>query len=142
MQAVPLKLKKLVPDVTLPSYAHPGDAGMDLYGRETRTLEQGEPHVFKLGFALELPPGYVGLIFDRSGMGAKGIKTLGGVIDHTYRGEWGVILVNTTDREHLVKAGDKIAQLLIVPIAAGELEVVQELGETRRGEGGFGSTGQ
>ena len=142
MAPVMLKVKRLHPDVVVPSYAHPGDAGLDLYSREMRTLEQGEPFVFKLGFAMEIPEGYVGLIMDRSGMGAKGIKVLGGVIDHAFRGEWGVILVNTSDREHLVKPGDKIAQVLIMPVASAEIEEASELSETKRGEGGFGSTGR
>ena len=140
--SVKVKIKKLHSDVILPCYAHPGDAGLDLFARETRTLEQGEPHVFKLGFSLELPPGYVAIIMDKSGLGMKGIKTLGGVIEHTYRGEYGCILVNTSDHEHLIKPGDKIAQLLIMPVATAELEEVQELSETARGAGGFGSTGR
>jgi len=139
---VPVKIKKLVADVIVPKYAKPGDAGLDLYGRDTRTLELGEPHLFKLGFSLEIPPGYVALIKDRSGLATKGITVLGGVIDHTYRGELGVVLVNTSDHEVLVKPGDRIAQLLIVPIATAQIEEAEELSETSRGDGGFGSTGR
>jgi dUTP pyrophosphatase len=139
---VKIQLKKLHPDVQLPAYAHPGDAGLDLFSRETRTLEQGEPHLFKLGFSLELPEGFVAIIKDKSGLGLRGITTLGGVIEHTYRGEYGVLLLNTTERSYFVKPGDKIAQLLIMPIATAELEEVSELSETKRGAGGFGSTGR
>lgn len=139
---VRIRIKKLADDVQLPKYAHPGDAGMDLFSRETRTLEFGEPHLFKLGFATEIPEGYVGLIKDKSSLGSRGITVLGGVIDYAYRGEYGVVLVNTSEREYLIKPGDKIAQLLIVPVVTAELEEVQELNKTRRGDGGFGSTGR
>ena len=142
MDLVKMKLKTLFPDVKAPSYAHPGDAGMDVYSRETRTLEQGEPYLFKLGFCMEIPPGYVALLRDKSGLGARGLTVLGGVIDHAYRGEYGVILLNTTEREYLVKPGDKIAQLLILPVATADIEEVSELSDTKRGEGGFGSTGR
>lgn len=134
--------KRLYADVKVPVYAHPGDAGMDLFSRETRTLEQGEPHLFKLGFSMELPEGYVALIKDKSGLALKGLHTMGGVIDHTYRGEYGVILNNVTAKEYLVKPGDKIAQLLILPIETAEVVEAAALSETRRGKGGFGSTGR
>ena len=139
---ITIKVKRLHPDARLPQYARPGDAGMDLFSRDTRTLEQGEPFLFKLGFAIEIPQGYVALVKDRSGLAARGITTLGGVIDQTYRGELGVVLLNTTEREHLVKPGDRIAQLLIIPIATAEMEEAAELSETDRGEEGFGSTGR
>jgi dUTP pyrophosphatase len=139
---VTIKFKRLSPDAKLPCYAHPGDAGMDLFSRETRTLEQGEPHLFTLGFAMEIPEGFVGIIKDKSGLATRGLTVLGGVIDHTYRGEYGVILLNTTEREVLVKPGDKIAQLLILPVATAQLEEAVSLSETRRGAGGFGSTGR
>lgn len=137
-----VKIKKLQDDVKLPEYAHPGDAGLDLYARETRTLEQGEPHLFKLGFSTEIPEGYVAMLCDRSSMGKKGVRVLGGIIDCHYRGEWGVILVNLTNNEVKVAPGDKIAQALILPVAGAMVEEVAELSETRRGEGGFGSTGR
>ncbi len=139
---VNVKIKRLAADVKMPAYAHPGDAGLDLFSRETRTLEMGEPHLFKLGFSLELPQGFVALIMDKSSMGQRGIKTLGGVIDHTYRGEVCAMLVSTSDREYLIRPGDKIAQLLIMPVATARLEEASELSETARGEGGFGSTGR
>lgn len=137
-----VKFKRLHTDVKLPSYARPGDAGMDVFSRELRTLEQGEPHVFKLGFATEIPSGYVCLIMDKSGLGARGLTVLGGVIDHTYRGEYGVILLNTSPREYIVKPGDKIAQLVFMPVTTAEIEEVEELSNTTRGEGGFGHTGR
>ncbi len=137
-----IRIQKLHDDVKVPAYAHPGDAGMDLCSRELRTLEQGEPHLFKLGFKMELPAGYVALIKDKSGLALKGLHTMGGVIEHTYRGEWGVILNNVTDREYRVAPGDKIAQVVILPVATAAIEEAAELSETKRGAGGFGSTGR
>lgn len=137
-----IKIKKLHEDVILPKYAHPGDAGMDLFSRELRTLERGEPHLFKLGFQLELPEGYVALIKDKSGLALKGLHTMGGVIEHTYRGEYGVILNNVTTREVKIEPGQKIAQLLIMPICTADIEEAEALSETTRGAGGFGSTGK
>jgi len=139
---VKVKVKRLHGDVKLPVYIHPGDAGMDVYSRETRTLEQGEPHLFKTGLSLELPEGYVAIINERSGMAVKGIKVLGGVIEHTYRGEYGVVLVNTSNNEFLVRPGDRIAQILILPVATAEIEEVHELSPSPRGDNGFGSSGR
>ena len=115
---------------------------MDLYSREHRTLERGDPHIFKLGFATEFPEGWVAMIQDRSSMGAKGIRVLGGIIDPSYRGEWGAILVNLTDREIVVKPGDRIAQVLFKQVGKAEVETVKELSGSERGAGGFGSTGR
>ena len=142
MTRVPLKIKKLHDEVMVPAYAHPGDAGFDLYSREMRTLEQGEPHLFKLGFATEFPEGWVAMLCDRSSMGKKGIRVLGGIIDAHYRGEWGVILVNLTEKEVKIEPGDKIAQALLLPVGSGDMQVSGELSETARGSGGFGSTGR
>jgi len=137
-----IKIKKLHDDVKVPNYAHPGDAGMDLYSRDLRTLEQGEPHLFKLGFQMELPEGYVALIKDKSGLALKGLHTMGGVIEYTYRGEYGVILNNVTRKEIKIEPGQKIAQLIIVPIVTAGIEESVALSETKRGAGGFGSTGK
>jgi len=137
-----MKVKRLDIDVTLPSYAHPGDAGLDLYSRELRTLEQGEPHLFRLGFSAEFPEGHVAMLCDRSSMGKKGVRVLGGIIDAHYRGEWGVILVNLTNKEVKIKPGDKIAQALLLPIATVDVRKSDGLSETKRGAGGFGSTGR
>ena len=137
-----VKFKALKPEATVPRYAHPGDAAVDLVALEQRTLEQGEPYMFKLGIASEFEQGYVALVQDRSSMGKKGVRVLGGVIDAGYRGEWAVILVNLTGNEVLIKPGDRIAQALFMPVARAEIEAVNELGESARGEGGFGSTGK
>jgi len=127
----------------LPVYANKGDAGMDVFSLEDKELKPGERYLFKLGFAMEIPEGYVGLFWDKSGIASKyGIHTLAGVIDSVYRGEFGVVMLNTGDESYEFKKGDKLAQLLIQPIASPELEEVEELSDTHRGEGGFGSTGK
>lgn len=93
------------------------------------------------GIALEIPTNHVGLICDRSGLGSKALKTFGGVIDETYRGDVTVCLMNFSFFDYEVKAGDRIAQILILPVASPELEEVQELSSSERGTAGFGSTG-
>jgi dUTP pyrophosphatase len=143
MNPVSVKFKKLSDDVTLPSYGRPGDAGLDVFSREDKTLVPGEQHIFKTGFALAVPPGFVSLIWDRSGMAAKnGVKTMAGVLDHTYRGEVGVVLMNLTQKPYEVKAGDRIAQMLIQPVHTAEIEVVDDLEESHRGAGAWGSSGR
>lgn len=138
-----IKLKRLHPDLQIPSYAHAGDAGLDIYSLENITLKSGKRHHFNAGFSLELPPDYVALIWDKSGLASKnGLTNFGGVIEYTYRGEYGVVLYNAGDEEYTVKKGDKIAQLLIQKIEIAEIEEVDELSESPRGEGGFGSTGK
>ncbi len=138
-----LLIKKMHADGIAPQYIHAGDAGMNLFSRETKTLGVGERAVFGVGYAFEIPDGFVGLIWDRSGLSNKqGLKLLGGVIDAGYRGEVGVGLVNLGQELYTVTAGDKIAQMLIQPVASPTLEEVAELSETTRGAGGFGSTGR
>src|SRR3989344_3247192 len=137
-----IQIKKLHDDVTPPAYGRPGDAGLDLTSREEFTLMPGEQHGFKLGFSIAIHEGTVALVWDRSGMAAKhGIKTMAGVIDHTYRGEVGIVLMNIAKTPYEVKKGDRIAQMLIQPIHSVNVDVVEELEETHRGEGGFGSSG-
>src|SRR5579859_6319269 len=96
-----------------PSYAHPGDAGLDLCAAESRILEPGQRHLFSTGVALEIPAGYVGLVWDRSSLGVCGLTTFGGVIDSSYRGEIKVLLQNASDTAYHVNDGERIAQLLI-----------------------------
>lgn len=140
--SIKIKAKKINPDALLPKYAHVGDAGMDLFSCENYVLKPGERKLFNTGLKIELPRGYVGLIWDKSGIANKGIKTMGGVIEHTYRGEYGVILLNTSRKDYEIKKRDKIAQLLIQQIETAEIIETKELSETPRGEGGFGSTGK
>jgi len=138
-----IEMKKLHDDVELPHYKRPGDAGMDLACREDHTLVPGEQHIFKLGFAMAIPEGTVALIWDRSGLAAKhGITCLAGVIDHTYRGEIGVVLMNVSNTPYEIKKGDRIAQMLLQHVHSVEVKEVQELSDSVRGEAGFGSSGR
>ncbi len=136
-----IKVKKLNPEAVLPKYAHPGDAGLDLYSCEHVTLLPGERKLVSTGISMEFEKGYVALIWDKSGIANNGIKTMGGVIEHTYRGEYKVVMLNTSSEIYEIKKGQKIAQVLIQPIVSAEVEEVSELSETQRGDGAFGSTG-
>ncbi len=140
---VKIKIKKLYEDAIVPKYATEGDAGLDVYSRENYILKAGERHVFSTGISSEIPTGIVALLWDKSGLAAKnGLTVLGGVIDSGYRGEWMVVLLNSSKEDYQVKKGDKIAQALIQPVETAEIEVAKELTETKRGAGGFGSTGR
>lgn len=141
--AVPVKVKRLEADARLPTYGRPGDAGLDIHTTESHILLPGERRLFRTGIALEIPPGTVALVWDRSGLAAKhGITAIGGVIDHTYRGECRCALLNTSDEPYEVKRGDRIAQILIQPVCTAEIEEVEELSDSIRGAGGFGSSGR
>lgn len=136
------KVKKLFPDVVLPTYAHSGDAAFDVYSRENKVLIAGERYVFKLGFAAEFDEGFVCLVWDRSGLAAKqGVHTLAGVIDASYRDEYGVVVLNTSHTTVKIKKGDRIAQMLIQPVECVDIRGVDSLSDSSR-KGGFGSTGQ
>lgn len=137
-----LKVKKLRPDAKLPTRAHPDDAGLDIYCCEEITLPPNETTKVPTGVAYAVPEGYAGLIWDKSSVGFKGIKTLGGVLDSGYRGELFVALHNLHDEPYTFDAGHKIAQMLIQKVELWELEEASELSETDRGEGAFGSTGK
>jgi len=139
---LPIKIKKLHPEAILPSYAHDGDAGMDIYSASDVILWPNEPTAVPTGLAIELPKGYVALIWDKSGLALKeGIKTMAGVGDSNYRGEYKIVLLNTTNQYYYIKKGQKIAQILIQPVMRAEIQEVQELSDTSRGVGNFGSTG-
>ncbi|OGY44184.1 MAG: hypothetical protein A3J62_02330 [Candidatus Buchananbacteria bacterium RIFCSPHIGHO2_02_FULL_38_8] len=138
-----VKIKKLKEGITIPSYAHPGDAGLDLYSLDDYELKPGERKIFDLGFALEIPSGYVAIVKDKSGLPKNGgVHTMGGVFDSGYRGEYNVNLINLSNQSYKINQGDKIAQLVILPVARAKLEETDELNETSRGEGRFGSTGR
>ena len=137
-----LHIQRLDPAATVPTRAYEHDAGLDLFSLERHTLQPGEGRIFKTGIALEIEPGHVGLVWDRSSMGKRGIKTLGGVIDSGYRGEVGVILWNLSKTPQEIQSGDKIAQLLIQPIVTPQTREVELLSSSERGSGGFGSSGK
>ncbi len=137
-----LAIKKLLPEATLPQYAHDTDAGMDLCSVEQLTVHPQERVLVSTGIALAIPTGYVGLVWDKSGIATKtGLTTLAGVIDSGYRGELKIALLNTSTENYTIVPGQKIAQLLIQPIMHPVLREVDSLPATERGDGGFGSTG-
>jgi dUTP pyrophosphatase len=133
---------RLSPEAVLPTRAHADDAGMDLYSLEDVILAPQQGKVARTGVAMAIPGGFVGLVADRSSMAKKGVKTAGGVIDAGYRGEIGVVVWNLSSQELRVARGERIAQLLILPIATPAVREVSMLDETARGAGGFGSTGR
>lgn len=138
-----LKIKKLHPDAKIPEFAHSGDAGMDLYVPESVELLPGERKSIPLGLALEIPHGYVGLMWDKSGLSHKnGIKSFGGVIDSSYRGEIHAGVMNLSDKIYRLEKGHKIIQLLIQSVEHPEIVEADELSQSERGSGGFGSTGK
>ncbi len=137
-----IKIKKLSENATLPRYAKPGDAGMDFYSNEETTILPNERKLISTGIVMAIPPGYVGLIWDKSGIATKyGIKTMAGVIDSGYRGEIKILIHNLSNQIHKIEKNTKIAQMLIQPIECRKVIEVEELDQTERGEGGFGSTG-
>jgi dUTP pyrophosphatase len=139
-----LRVKKINPGVKLPVYGHPGDAGMDLFAAEEVVLGAGEVKAVPTGVKMAIPGGYVGLIWDKSGVSLQGVHRLAGVVDAGYRGEVKVVMVNLGKKAYVFKIGQKVAQMLIQPVQAVEVVDVgeDELDETSRGEGGFGSTGK
>lgn len=138
-------ITRLDPDLPLPAYEHPGDAGMDLRSRIDVTLEPGERRLVPTGMAIALPNGYVALVCARSGLALRhgiGLVNAPGVIDAGYRGEIGVILVNHDPSTPVtLSRGDRIAQLVIERVERARLVEVSELPGSHRGDGGFGSTG-
>ncbi len=140
-----LRLARLDPRAQVPTRAHPGDAGLDLHAAQDAVLPPGERASIGTGIAVEIPSGYAGLVIPRSGLAARhGISVVNapGLIDAGYRGEIRVLLLNTDPREPFeVRAGARIAQLVIIPVALAEPVEVDSLETSQRGTGGFGSTG-
>ena len=137
-----IKFQKILDDAIIPHYAHPGDAGMDVFSAEETIIKAGKRKNVRTGVKMELPEGFVGLVWDKSGLALKnGIKTMAGVIDSGYRGEIGIVFVNLSDQDYKIEKGQKIAQMLIQKVERVEIEETKELSETKRGEGCFGSTG-
>src|SRR3989339_522552 len=115
-----IKIKKLRPDAILPTYAHPGDVGLDLYSLEDYELRPGERKIFDLGFALEFPDGYAAIVKDKGSLPRNyGIHTMGGVYDAGYRGEYNAQLINLGQEPVKIAKGQKIAQLILYPIIIG-----------------------
>lgn len=145
MSTLSVGIKKLNAQAQLPEYAHEGDAGMDLRAAESCILQPFERKLVSCGFALELPEGYAAFVLPRSGLSSKnGITVVNapGLIDSGYRGEIKVALVNLDSHDPFqIIEGDRIAQMVIIPIPFVTLVETDELSETNRGAGGFGSTG-
>ena len=140
-----LKVQRMRDDAILPRYAHPGDAGLDMFACEPASIGPGESGVVRTGISIELPPGTEAQVRPRSGLALKNRVTVlnsPGTIDEGYRGEVGVILINHGKHPFFVAHGMKIAQMVISPVARVEVEEVEQLSDTRRGGGGFGSTGR
>ena len=141
---IDVSIRRLRPDAHLPEQAYEGDAGMDLAACEAVTIEPGERAVVPTGLAIEIPDGYAGFVQPRSGLAVRhgiGIVNTPGLIDSGYRGEIRVVLINTDREERFtVEPGMRIAQLVIVPVAAARLVEVDELAASERGSRGFGSS--
>lgn len=146
-EAAPVRVlvRRLVPDLPLPAYAHPGDAGADLVAAESVELPPGGRALVPTGVAIALPDGYVGLVHPRSGLAARhGVTVLNapGTVDAGYRGEIKVNLINhDPERTAHVVRGDRIAQLVVQRVERASFHLVDELPDSRRGTGGHGSTG-
>ncbi len=139
-----IKIKRISEYARLPGYAHPGDAGMDLFSAVEKTLKPGEFALIGTGIKIGLPENTEAQVRPRSGLAIKnGVTVLNtpGTIDEGYRGEVGVILINHSKEDFTVTPGMKIAQMVIAPVVRAQIEEVDELGDTLRGDGGFGSTG-
>jgi len=139
-----LKVKIIDEKALLPRYAHAGDAGLDLFSVERKTIPPGESAIIRTGIVIQLPPHTEAQVRPRSGLALKHQVTVlntPGTIDYGYRGEVKVILFNHGRTEFVVGQGEKIAQMVIKPVLTVEVTQVEELSETQRGEGGFGSTG-
>lgn len=142
-QAMNIEVMKLVPHAQLPVRQHPDDAGLDLFAAEEAVIPAGGRRAVGTGVAIGLPSGYVALFWDRSGLAFKyGITVLGGVIDASYRGEYRVMLYNTSVDDFQVARGDRIAQMLIQRVELCGVTEVTQLTDTERSSGGFGSTGR
>jgi dUTP pyrophosphatase len=141
-----LPVRRLHPDLPLPAYAHPGDAGADLCAAEDVVLPPGGRAIVGTGLAIAVPDGHAAFVHPRSGLAARhGITVVNapGTVDAGYRGEVRVVLLNTDQHEPFtVRRGDRIAQLVVQPVTRVRFLDVAELPPTPRGEGGFGSTGR
>ena len=141
-----LRVAQLNDAATLPSRAHEGDAGLDLYACEAAHIGPGERWSVGTGVAVEIPDGHAGLVLPRSGLAREhgiGLVNSPGLIDSGYRGELRVLLLNTDPADTFrVAPGERIAQLVIVPIAIADPVLAPELTDSVRGEGGFGSSGR
>ena len=137
-----IKIKRLDKSIELPKFQREGDAALDIRSSEDCVLKVGERRVVKTGLIFEIPLGYAGLIWDRGGMAAKhGIHTMAGVLDSNYRGELMIVLKNLSEEDFNIEKGMRIAQMLIQKVENMDVEEVEEVSDTNRGEGRFSSSG-
>ena len=137
-----IRVKRLHADAQLPCHNRDGDAAMDIRSVESCVIKAGQKHIVHSGLAFEIPKGYAGLVWDRSGLAAKhDLHTMAGVLDSNYRGELMIVLKNLSDNDFEVSVGDRIAQLLVQPVQEIEVEESDELSDTERGEKRFLSSG-
>lgn len=136
-----MKVKKLSPLAKLPQRAHPTDSGADLFALERTVLPARAITKVHTGIAVELPENTSGIIWGKSSVESKGIKAMAGLVDALYRGELIVCMYNLNEQDFVFEAGQKVAQLVVLPTLYPAFEEVSELTDTSRGEGGFGSTG-
>jgi dUTP pyrophosphatase len=137
-----LSIKKIQNDAVIPTRAHHDDAGVDLYAYGEHCVLPGQTMKIPTGIAMQIEEGCVGLIWDKSSIGGKGIKVMGGVIDAGYRGEILIVMHNLTDTAYTFEHGHKVAQMLIQKVEFPVVEEVEFLDETVRGDSAFGSTGK
>ncbi|WP_052636165.1 dUTP diphosphatase [Peptoclostridium litorale] len=139
-----LKIKKIDENAVVPRYAHDGDAGLDLFSIEEKRIDPGDRALLRTGISMQLPENTEAQIRPRSGLALKnGITVLNtpGTIDEGYRGEVCIILINHSEKSFAVEKGMKIAQMVIKPVLKVDVEEVEDLSASGRGENGFGSTG-
>ena len=136
-----MKVKKLYPLAKLPQRAHPTDSGADLFALERTVLPARAITKVHTGIAVELPENTSGIIWGKSSVESKGIKAMAGLVDAPYRGELIVCMYNLNEQDFVFEAGQKVAQLVVLPTLYPAFEEVSELTDTTRGDGGFGSTG-
>ena len=145
MSTTSVKIKRLDPEAILPTRAHPLDAGLDLYALETSDCPIDKVGKVRTGIAVQIPKGYVGIIRDRSSVSQRGLKITAGIIDAGYTGDITACFLNMSGKYNGFFKGDKVAQLLIIPVLLPEIEVVETLDPmevSERGEKGFGSSGK
>ncbi len=137
-----LKIQRIHEDAKLPLYQHKGDAGLDIFSSVDCVLKAGEVKPVPTGIRVAVPDGYVGLVWDKSGISLRGVHRLAGVIDSGYRGDVRVVMVNLGNEVFVIEKGMKIAQLLVQPVTEVKVVEAEELETSSRGEEGFGSTGK
>lgn len=140
-----VQIKKLHPDAVIPEYKKPGDAGFDLHTVEDVIIPPGKTAILPTGLAVAIPEGFEIQVRMRSGASLKTplvIPNAPGTIDSGYRGEIGIIVRNCGPKEYVVKKGERIAQGVLAPVIRADFDIVEELPESERGAGGYGSTGE